>query len=97
MVRVKGWVGSVSQGCGQRVRDWSQRRGAPPWNAALLLGGYLLGENYRNLYDAIRPFELLIYAVVLLGGAYVLYRWLRGHNARLRPADRTAGRMRHDE
>jgi hypothetical protein len=44
----------------------------------LLLGGYLLGENYRHLYDAIRPFELLIYALVLIGIAYVIYRWLRG-------------------
>jgi len=51
--------------------------GSLPWNAALLLGGYLLGENYRHLYDAIRPFELLIYVVVLVGVAYVFYRWLR--------------------
>ena len=49
-----------------------------PWNAALLLGGYLLGENYKSLYDSIRPFELLIYVVVLVGVAYVIYRWLRG-------------------
>jgi membrane protein DedA with SNARE-associated domain len=49
-----------------------------PWNAALLLGGILLGANYRHLYDAVRPFELLIYLVVVLGVAYVIYRWLRG-------------------
>jgi membrane protein DedA with SNARE-associated domain len=55
--------------------------GSLPWNAALLLAGYLLGENYRHLYDAIRPFELPIYAVVLLGIAYVVYRWLRGRGA----------------
>lgn len=52
--------------------------GSLPWNAALLYGGYLLGENYRSLYDAVRPFELPIYAAVLLGGAYLIYRWLRG-------------------
>ncbi|HEV8252964.1 MAG TPA: hypothetical protein VGQ66_06230, partial [Candidatus Limnocylindria bacterium] len=55
--------------------------GSLPWNAALLLGGYLLGENYRRLYDAIRPFELLIYVVVVLGVAYVIYRWLRGRGS----------------
>jgi membrane protein DedA with SNARE-associated domain len=52
--------------------------GSLPWNAALLLAGYLLGANYRHLYDAVRPYEYVIYAVVLLGGAYVIYRWLRG-------------------
>ncbi len=52
--------------------------GSLPWNAALLYGGYLLGENYRGLYDAVRPFELPIYLAVLLGGAYLIYRWLRG-------------------
>ena len=35
-------------------------------------------ENYRNLYDAVRPFEYVIYAIVIVGGAYLLYRWLRG-------------------
>ena len=52
--------------------------GSLPWNAGLVLAGFLLGENYRHLYEAIRPFELLIYLVVLLGSAYVIYRWLRG-------------------
>ena len=39
--------------------------GSLPWNAALLLAGYLLGENYERLYQAMRPYELIIYAVVL--------------------------------
>jgi membrane protein DedA with SNARE-associated domain len=52
--------------------------GSLPWNAALLLGGYLLGENYRRLYDAVRPYELAIYALVLVGTAWLIYRWLRG-------------------
>jgi membrane protein DedA with SNARE-associated domain len=51
--------------------------GSLPWNAALLLGGYLLGENYRTLYDAIRPYELVIYALVALGIVWVGWRWLR--------------------
>ena len=51
--------------------------GSLPWNAALLLAGYLLGENYRQLYDAVRPYEYAIYAVVVLGAVYLIYRWLR--------------------
>jgi membrane protein DedA with SNARE-associated domain len=56
--------------------------GSLPWNAALLLAGFLLGENYRHLYDAVRPFEYVIYAVVLIGGAYLIYRWLRARGTR---------------
>lgn len=55
--------------------------GSLPWNAALLLGGYLLGENYRTLYDAVRPYELVIYALVLVGFAWVIWRWLRNGSA----------------
>lgn len=52
--------------------------GSLPWNAALLLGGLLLGENYRRLYDAVRPFEYVIYALVAIATVYIVYRWLRG-------------------
>lgn len=52
--------------------------GSLPWNAGLLLAGYLLGENYEALYEWVRPYEYVIYAVVLLGGAYVIYRWAKG-------------------
>jgi membrane protein DedA with SNARE-associated domain len=52
--------------------------GSLPWNAGLLLAGFLLGENYEALYAAVRPFEYVIYAIVILGGAYVIYRWIRG-------------------
>lgn len=55
--------------------------GSLPWNAALLLGGYLLGENYRTLYDAVRPYELVIYALVVVGFAWVIWRWLRNGSA----------------
>jgi membrane protein DedA with SNARE-associated domain len=50
--------------------------GSLPWNAALLLGGVLLGENYRRLYDTVKPYEYLIYVIVLIGFAYIVYRWL---------------------
>ncbi len=57
--------------------------GSLPWNAALLLAGYLLGENYQHLYEAVRPYEYVIYAIVLVAGVYIVYRWLR---ASARPA-----------
>jgi membrane protein DedA with SNARE-associated domain len=50
--------------------------GSLPWNAALLLGGVLLGENYKHLYEAVRPYEYVIYAIVIVVGAYIVYRWL---------------------
>ena len=56
--------------------------GSLPWNAALLLGGLLLGENYRRLYDTVKPYEYVIYVIVLIGFAYIVYRWLsRGSTA----------------
>lgn len=55
--------------------------GSLPWNAGLVLAGFLLGENYRALYTAVRPFEYAIYAIVLVGTVYVIYRWLGGRRA----------------
>lgn len=65
--------------------------GSLPWNAALLLGGYLLGANYRRLYDAVRPFEYVIYLLVALGVAYLVYRWVRPRRSDPQPhAERSA-------
>jgi membrane protein DedA with SNARE-associated domain len=55
--------------------------GSIPWNLALVTAGWVLGENYEALYEAIRPFEILIYVVVVLGGALVLFRWARGRGS----------------
>jgi membrane protein DedA with SNARE-associated domain len=52
--------------------------GSLPWNAALLLGGQLLGANYEALYRTIRPFEYVIYAIVIVGIVAILVLWLRG-------------------
>jgi membrane protein DedA with SNARE-associated domain len=57
--------------------------GSLPWNAALLLGGVLLGENYKHLYEAVRPYEYVIYAIVVVAAVYIVYRWLRA--SRLAP------------
>jgi len=61
--------------------------GSLPWNAALLLGGILLGANYEALYHAIRPFEIVIYIVVLIGIAVVIALWLRGRGRRSEAPD----------
>jgi membrane protein DedA with SNARE-associated domain len=60
--------------------------GSLPWNAALLLGGILLGANYEALYHAIRPFEIVIYVLVLIGIVVVIALWLRGRDRRTEPS-----------
>ncbi|HEX9738430.1 MAG TPA: DedA family protein [Candidatus Limnocylindria bacterium] len=55
--------------------------GSIPWNLALVTAGWVLGENYEALYTAIRPFEILIYVVVVVGVAFILVRWARGRSA----------------
>jgi membrane protein DedA with SNARE-associated domain len=60
--------------------------GSLPWNAALLAGGFLLGENYQRLYETIRPYEYVIYAIVIVGIVYVIYRWLTANRSRRRDA-----------
>jgi membrane protein DedA with SNARE-associated domain len=55
--------------------------GSIPWNLALVTAGWVLGENYEALYQGIRPFEILIYIVVVVGVAFILIRWARGRSA----------------
>ncbi len=64
--------------------------GSLPWNAALLLGGVLLGENYRRLYDTVKPYEYVIYAVVIVAAIYIVYRWLRASRSSDSPGTETA-------
>ena len=52
--------------------------GSIPWNVALITAGWVLGENYETLYQTIRPFEVLIYVAVVVGGAFIVVRWVRG-------------------
>jgi membrane protein DedA with SNARE-associated domain len=56
--------------------------GSLPWNAVLLAAGFLLGENYERLYETIRPYEYVIYAIVAVGIVYVIYRWLSASRSR---------------
>jgi membrane protein DedA with SNARE-associated domain len=49
--------------------------GSLPWNLALIVAGFVVGENYPQIEAAIKPFEYLIYAVVLALVAFLIARW----------------------
>lgn len=49
--------------------------GSLPWNLALIVAGFVVGENYPEIEAAIRPYEYVIYAIVLAVAAWVLVRW----------------------
>jgi membrane protein DedA with SNARE-associated domain len=55
--------------------------GSLPWNAALIGAGYVVGENYAQIEAALKPFEYVIYAVVLALVAYFVVRWWRAKRA----------------
>jgi membrane protein DedA with SNARE-associated domain len=44
--------------------------GSLPWNLALIVAGFAVGENYPQIEAAIKPYEYVIYAVV--AGAVLL-------------------------
>lgn len=49
--------------------------GSLPWNAALIYAGFIVGENYPHIAAAMKPFEYLIYAVVIAVGLLLVARW----------------------
>ncbi len=50
--------------------------GSLPWNAALIYAGFLVGENYPQIEAALRPWELVIYALVVGLAVILIGRWL---------------------
>jgi membrane protein DedA with SNARE-associated domain len=54
--------------------------GSLPWNAALIVAGFVVGENYPQIEAAIKPFEYVIYVVVIGLLLYVIARWLLGRS-----------------
>ena len=52
--------------------------GSLPWNAALIGAGFLVGENYQQIEAAIKPYEYLIYLVVIALLVLVIVRWQMG-------------------
>lgn len=49
--------------------------GSLPWNAALIYAGFVVGDNYPQIEAAIKPFEYVIYLVVIVGVALLIGRW----------------------
>ena len=56
--------------------------GSLPWNAALIVAGFVVGENYPQIEAALKPFEYVIYIVVLLLVAMLVARWWLGKRRR---------------
>ena len=52
--------------------------GSLPWNLALIWAGFVVGDNYPQIAAALKPYEYLIYAVVLVLVAIVVARWWWG-------------------
>jgi membrane protein DedA with SNARE-associated domain len=52
--------------------------GSLPWNAALIGAGFVVGENYAQIEAALKPYEYLIYAVVIGLVVLVVVRWQLG-------------------
>ena len=48
--------------------------GSIPWNGALIYAGFVVGEQYPMIEEALKPYEYVIYAVVL-GGVVALVAW----------------------
>ena len=56
--------------------------GSLPWNLALIYAGFLLGENYEQIAAALKPYEYVIYAIVLAVVAILVVRWIIGKRRR---------------
>jgi membrane protein DedA with SNARE-associated domain len=47
------------------------------WSAALAWAGYIIGENWDTIRNAMRPFDWVIIAICLLAIFYYIYRHIR--------------------
>jgi membrane protein DedA with SNARE-associated domain len=56
--------------------------GSLPWNAALIGAGFVVGENYEQIEAAIKPYEYLIYLIVIALVVLVIVRWQMGKRRR---------------
>jgi membrane protein DedA with SNARE-associated domain len=65
--------------------------GCIPWTAALAAAGYAVGKNWNSIVNGFHGPTYIIAAVVVIGLAVALWRYLR----RSPEADRTDGRHRH--
>jgi membrane protein DedA with SNARE-associated domain len=51
--------------------------GAFPWSVGLAYGGYVLGQNWERIRDAMRPFDIPILVIFLILVAIFIWRRLR--------------------
>ncbi|MCA1587634.1 MAG: DedA family protein [Chloroflexi bacterium] len=56
--------------------------GSLPWNLALITAGFVVGENYPRIEATIKPYEYLIYAVILVAAVALVARWYLGKRRR---------------
>lgn len=56
--------------------------GSLPWNLALIYAGFVVGENYEQISAALKPYEYLIYAIVIAVVGFLIVRWLIGKRRR---------------
>ena len=52
--------------------------GSLPWNLALIYAGFVVGDNYEAISAAMKPYEYLIYAVVIVVVVVLVVRWYLG-------------------
>jgi membrane protein DedA with SNARE-associated domain len=55
--------------------------GSTPFNLAMVIAGWALGENYEAVAEALSPYELPIYILVGGGVIFVIIRWIRGRGS----------------
>ena len=61
--------------------------GSLVWNFALIYAGFLLGENYEEIEAALKPYENVIYVIVLVVLGILVARWIIGkRRGRAEPA-----------
>ena len=64
--------------------------GSFPWSLGLAYGGFLLGENWETLRSAMRPFDIPIVILIVLGGVWFLHRRIKSiRAAAIRPSPGT--------
>lgn len=56
--------------------------GSLPWNAALIYAGFVVGDNYQQISDTLKPYEYVIYAIVIGLVLVLVGRWWWGKRQR---------------
>jgi membrane protein DedA with SNARE-associated domain len=68
---------------------WLTFLGALPWNTGLVLAGYAARDNWEDLRSYLHLIDYAVVVVIVVGGAYLAYRWWRNRGG-TRPAEDAA-------